>query len=149
MRRTRADSIPENSTAMANASMEELLMRHSSPILHSSTGRAVASPLAERNSSPSPLRLNRPRSNPRTRTPMRAEEDQDEQEGPRRITIRPMTGAAVGTDMASSYTARHVSWSSSFYISASLASEHCLVTYRYTLYHIFTSHFCLRACNTS
>lgn len=107
MRRTRADSIPENSTAMANASMEELLMRHSSPILHSSTGRAVASPLAERNSSPSPLRLNRPRSNPRTRTPMRAEEDQDEQEGPRRITIRPMAGAAVGTDMASSYTARH------------------------------------------
>jgi hypothetical protein len=81
-------------------------------------------------SNPSPLRLNRPRSNPRNRTPNRASiEEQEEKEQEevmerrvlqrqqvvnnlhtdidqpiimegRRITIRPMAGAAVGTNMA-------------------------------------------------
>lgn len=124
-RRTqRSDSIPENSEAttgipgapaMTNASMEELLMRHSSPLFNRSTGEAVTSPLAERNSSPSPLRLNRPRSNPRSRTPMRIpeqEEEQQEQIGSttegRRITIRLGSGSGVGTN-TTSYASRRVS----------------------------------------
>lgn len=111
----RSNSIPENSEATAgamataDASIEELLMRHSSPVFNRSTGEAVASPLAERNSSPSPLRLNRPRSNPRSRTPMRISEEHDQEstttEG-RRITIRLGTGSGVGTNTAS-YSSRH------------------------------------------
>jgi len=77
MSRTRANSIPENNAA-GTTSIEELLMRHSSPLLHGSTGEVVTSPLAERTSSPSPLRLNRPRSNPRNRTPMRIAEQEEE-----------------------------------------------------------------------
>jgi hypothetical protein len=86
----------------------ELLMRHSSPLISiQTTGVRVTSPLAERNSSPSPLHLSRPRSNPRNRTPMRYESPLNadaflptNNEG-RRITIRPMTaGRAVGTTMA-------------------------------------------------
>jgi hypothetical protein len=96
-------------------------------------------------SSPSPLRLNRPRSNPRQRTPNRATVEEEQQQQPpqqqqeevmerrvlqrqhfvnnnynttttsghnmegRRITIRPLAGAAVGTNMAGtrvSYKAR-------------------------------------------
>ena len=90
----------------------DLLMRHSSPLVVRS---GATSPAAERNSSPSPLRLSRPRSNPRNRTPMRYESplnadafrlrEEDEEEAPatnegRRITIRPMVGSAVGFTMA-------------------------------------------------
>lgn len=46
----------------------ELLMRHSSPLM---TANLMTSPSTERNSSPSPMGLTRPRSNPRNRTPMR------------------------------------------------------------------------------
>jgi hypothetical protein len=119
-RRHRSDSIPEDRvvppSSIANTATDnsmDLLMRHSSPLV--TTGAravvSVASPLAERrNGSPSPLRLNRPRSNPRNRTPNRAVEEEPERverrvaqrqeitEG-RRITIRPMAGAAVGTNM--------------------------------------------------
>ena len=90
----------------------DLLMRHSSPLVRGS----VTSPVAERNSSPSPLRLSRPRTNPRNRTPMRyesplnantfriQEEDEEEprmatNEG-RRITIRQFAGRAVGSTIA-------------------------------------------------
>jgi hypothetical protein len=95
----------------------------------SSTSGGRSSSSSNNNSSPSPLRLNRPRSNPRNRTPNRAtiEEEGKEQEElverrvmqrqqvvsnsndnntrqrsmeGRRITIRPMAGAAVGTNMA-------------------------------------------------
>lgn len=123
----------------ADRELEALLMRHSSPlavIRPGSAGRplssssssnpdavtgagdaaataAAASPtlLERRNSSPSPLRLNRPRSNPRNRTPMLYEDPQDRggegadaaaarrNEG-RRMTIRPGAGAAVGTHLA-------------------------------------------------
>mmetsp|Transcript_12103 Transcript_12103/g.22502 ORF Transcript_12103/g.22502 Transcript_12103/m.22502 type:complete len:465 (+) Transcript_12103:74-1468(+) len=146
LRRNRADSIPEDRAIVNNAeddsnnnhnivnnndnmenesSMEELLLRHSSPlVLASRSGQpGVTSPLTtERNSSPSPLRLNRPRSNPRNRTPNRVVDDEQPQQRPRqqqvaveerrvvqrqavtnegrRITIRPMAGAAVGTNMA-------------------------------------------------
>ena len=132
----RSDSIPEHSettpgdngaatTADADASIGELLMRHSSPLLNPATGRAVTSPLAQRNSSPSPLRLNRPRSNPRSRTPMRIPEEHhpdeelttstsstsvsnnyDTTEG-RRITIRLGAGSGVGTNTVS-YASRQV-----------------------------------------
>ncbi|KAL3906347.1 MAG: hypothetical protein SGARI_004043, partial [Bacillariaceae sp.] len=122
-RRHRSDSIPEDSVAppesLRNSSdavdnSMELLMRHSSPLVRTSaraSGSGVSSPLADRTGSPSPLRLNRPRSNPRNRTPNRATEEQPERverrvsqrqestEG-QRITIRPMAGAAVGTNMA-------------------------------------------------
>jgi len=88
-------------------------MRHSSPVLSRTTGEAVTSPLAQRNSSPSPLRLNRPRSNPRSRTPMRVpEEDHEESasnnttEG-RRITIRLGAGSSVGNN-APSYSSRQI-----------------------------------------
>jgi len=105
----RSDSIPENGEATTgaasteNASIEELLMRHSSPILNRVTGETVTSPLAERNSSPSPLRLNRPRSNPRSRTPMRIPEHAEEQDTTenRRITIRLGSGSGVGTNTVS------------------------------------------------
>mmetsp|Transcript_8366 Transcript_8366/g.19278 ORF Transcript_8366/g.19278 Transcript_8366/m.19278 type:complete len:465 (+) Transcript_8366:122-1516(+) len=115
----RSDSIPEHSetttgpAVAANASIEELLMRHSSPIFNRSTGAAVTSPLAERNSSPSPLRMNRPRSNPRSRTPMRIPEQEEQEETAAgstaaaattegcRITIRLGTGSGVGTNTAS------------------------------------------------
>lgn len=116
----RSDSIPENSetttgassTSDANASIEELLMRHSSPLLNQRTGEAVTSPLAERNSSPSPMRLNRPRSNPRSRTPMRISEQQEEEQaevasGSGRITIRLGSGSAVGANTIS-YASRRV-----------------------------------------
>lgn len=138
---------------VADNSME-LLMRHSSPLLLDLTTRSnattttttstmdrsnvmfvvstTASSSGARNNntaSPSPLRLNRPRSNPRNRTPNRAIEGEEEpqqrqeevverrvlqrqlvvendndnddhrMEG-RRITIRPMAGAAVGTSIA-------------------------------------------------
>ena len=121
-RRTRrADSIPEDTTigtAVANASLEELLMRHSSPV-------ARVTALVERNNSPSPLRLNRPRSNPRNRTPMRMTEQEEDQEERfaereetatqgRNITIRPMAGAPVGTSSAS-FTARRVSRNGQFF----------------------------------
>jgi hypothetical protein len=89
-----------------NAQME-LLMRHSSPVVRA--GQEVTSPLSERNTSPSTLRMHRPRSNPRNRTPMRFESPlqsyrirEGENEGEavaheaRRITIRPMAGSAVG-----------------------------------------------------
>jgi hypothetical protein len=102
MSATAGDGVQE-----VNAQME-LLMRHSSPIVRE--GQAVASPLAERNTSPSTLRMHRPRSNPRNRTPMRFESPlqsyrirEGENEGgaveheARRITIRPMAGSAVGT----------------------------------------------------
>jgi hypothetical protein len=103
----------------------ELLLRHSSPLLERTLGQAPRTttsvlfvPSEQRsgnnnNTSPSPLRLNRPRSNPRNRTPNRMENETEEPrrvvqrqemisdrvEG-RRITIRPMAGAAVGTNMA-------------------------------------------------
>ena len=123
----RSDSIPENSeaatgeTGTADASIEELLMRHSSPIFNGRTGEAVTSPLAERNSSPSPLRLNRPRSNPRSRTPMRiTEHEEEEQEGRTssaaesgRITIRLGSGSAVGSNTVS-YASRRVRTSFGF-----------------------------------
>ncbi len=109
----RSDSIPEHSETttgssnMGEASIEELLMRHSSPIFNRRTGEAVTSPLTERNSSPSPMRLNRPRSNPRSRTPMRIPEQHEEDdvagsttEG-QRITIRLGTGSAVGANTVS------------------------------------------------
>jgi hypothetical protein len=85
----------------------ELLMRHSSPVVRAGSAE---SPLSERNSSPSPLRMNRPRSNPRNRTPMRYTSPlnadafripEGDQEGEaRRISIRPLAGRAVGTTMA-------------------------------------------------
>ncbi|KAG7362837.1 hypothetical protein IV203_026197 [Nitzschia inconspicua] len=114
----------------------ELLMRHSSPLLvDRSTATTPRSSVlsflsppercinSNSNTSPSPLRLNRPRSNPRNRTPNRIEEDVNEEEPVerrvlerqqllpginnhegrmegRRITIRPMAGAAVGTNIA-------------------------------------------------
>jgi hypothetical protein len=125
-RMQRSDSIPEDSEATtraastANASIEELLMRHSSPILNRVTGETVTSPLEERNSSPSPLRLNRPRSNPRSRTPMRIpghEEEQDEIASStmenRRITIRLGSGSGVGTNTVS-YASRRVRLSFGF-----------------------------------
>ena len=101
-------SMPSNSatTAMANdasssaATIEELLMRHSSPLLldraatsdddndndDDETAVGVVTPLSSpqvaairrKNSSPSPLRLNRPRSNPRVRTPMRIDEHNED-----------------------------------------------------------------------
>jgi hypothetical protein len=134
VRRSRADSIPEDrettatltSSSIGDASSSppaattpmELLFRHSSPLVLRS-GRAATSPLTERNSSPSPLRLNRPRSNPRNRTPMRAQEGEDGEEetqiptgsqrqeqrrvagretflGGLHINIRPSAGRAVG-----------------------------------------------------
>jgi len=108
-RMQRSDSIPEDRESIegaavtANASIGELLMRHSSPLLNRRTGEAVTSPLAERNSSPSPLRLNRPRSNPRSRTPMRIPEHEEEQDDipiteneSSRITIRLGSGRGVG-----------------------------------------------------
>lgn len=115
----RSDSIPEHSEATpgdsstADASIEELLMRHSSPLFNRRTGEAVTSPLAERNSSPSPMRLNRPRSNPRSRTPMRIPEEDVQEEivgaaaESRRITIRLGSGSAVGSNTVS-YTSRRV-----------------------------------------
>lgn len=120
-RMQRSDSIPENSEAAtgpastANASIEELLMRHSSPIFNRTTGERVTSPMAERNSSPSPLRLNRPRSNPRSRTPMRISEHEEGNEEEvensvpesRRITIRLGSGSGVGTNSVS-YASRRV-----------------------------------------
>jgi hypothetical protein len=91
----------------------ELFMRHSSPIDRPSSNQP--SPLTVRNSSPSPMDLSRPRSNPRNRTPMRFEsplgsdafqipEGEEEtvpntNEG-RRITILPMAGSARGTNIA-------------------------------------------------
>ena len=122
-RRQRSDSIPEDrvapasdlaataTAASATDNSMDLLMRHSSPLVMTVGRTNVASPLSERNGSPSPLRLNRPRSNPRNRTPNRANEEEPERverrvsqrqesmEG-RRITIRPMAGAPVGTNMA-------------------------------------------------
>lgn len=136
MRRTqRSDSIPEHSEATtgasnaADVSIQELLMRHSSPLYNRSTGEAIASPMAERNSSPSPLRLNRPRSNPRSRTPMRIPEGDDEQgdigsstrEG-RRITFRLGSGSAIGVNTAS-YAARRVSVHITVYRSIFLCVE--------------------------
>ena len=117
----RSDSIPENGEATTgaasteNASIEELLMRHSSPILNRVTGETVTSPLAERNSSPSPLRLNRPRSNPRSRTPMRIPEHAEEQDTTenRRITIRLGSGSGVGTNTVS-YASQRVRLSFGF-----------------------------------
>ena len=119
-RRQRSDSIPEDRPSDAAAATDnsmDLLMRHSSPLVMTAGRTNVASPLGERNGSPSPLRLNRPRSNPRNRTPNRANEEEPERverrvaerqetmEG-RRITIRPMAGAAVGTNIAGT----RVSW---------------------------------------
>lgn len=100
---TSNESVDELSGEMA------LLMRHSSPIVRG--GQEVTSPLAQRRTlTPSPLRMHRPRSNPRTRTPMRFESPLQqlrideanegvvvEEHEARRITIRPMAGAAVGT----------------------------------------------------
>mmetsp|Transcript_5976 Transcript_5976/g.14806 ORF Transcript_5976/g.14806 Transcript_5976/m.14806 type:complete len:535 (-) Transcript_5976:2855-4459(-) len=115
--------------------LESLLMRHSSPLAvvgrpGSAGGRRQPGGddneydqdhddhhfpgLIRRNSnsSPSPLRLNRPRSNPRNRTPMRYNEEEQEQqeivgrggEGgnqQQRIAIRPLTaGTAVGAHLA-------------------------------------------------
>jgi hypothetical protein len=97
----------------------ELLMRHSSPFAREG---GEASPLTERNSSPSPLRLTRPRSNPRNRTPMRYQSPLNndgaipEEEGPTGagghgggITIRPTAGRAVGTVLGARTAFRHVS----------------------------------------
>jgi len=119
-RRMRADSIPEYSevatgaASTANASIEDLLMRHSSPLFNRMTGEAVTSPLAERHSSPSPLRLIRPRSNPRSRTPMRVLEHEEEQEETtsstresRRITIRLASGSGVEKN-TTSYASRRI-----------------------------------------
>ena len=51
-----------------------LLMRHSSPLVVAIDEAAVLTPLMNRrNSSISPIQATRPRSNPRTRTPMRYE----------------------------------------------------------------------------
>jgi hypothetical protein len=112
-----------SATGSTTETSVELLMRHSSPLVIGAGtavgGLGLSSPLSERNSSPSPLRLNRPRSNPRTRTPNRAVIEDDDvllerrvaqqlqetrthtttNEG-RRITIRPMAGAPVGTNIA-------------------------------------------------
>jgi hypothetical protein len=137
-RRQRSDSIPEDRVVQSSTTITtttammiensntvdnsiEYLMRHSSPLSVLVSPRVV-SPATERrnsNSSPSPLRMNRPRSNPRNRTPNRATEEGDDDHQPRRqrqqqqqqqvssnntnegrrITIRPMAGAAVGTNM--------------------------------------------------
>lgn len=124
--------------------MEQLLLRHSSPLVLASSvsERSTTTTIPRSNlqqqqrqrsnsnaSSPSPLRLNRPRSNPRNRTPNRIQEEEHQQQAVddvvverrvlerqqiisieqqaaeermegRRITIRPMAGAAVGTSMA-------------------------------------------------
>lgn len=122
-------------------SMADVLMRRSSPLIIDrpqdsvSTGidnaglvvmrrsvrsGSVSSPVASRGGA-SPIRLSRPRSNPRSRTPMRYESpieanafrirEEDEEPSRRqadtatmggrvegqRITIRPMAGHAVGT----------------------------------------------------
>jgi hypothetical protein len=91
----------------------EALMRRSSPLVRSpappSPLLTAATPSPLRSSSASPLRLTRPRSNPRTRTPMRYESPLnsnafriDEEPrlthttGGQRITIRPLAGSAVG-----------------------------------------------------
>jgi hypothetical protein len=111
--RTTADSSVVTATASAAAApstvgaissspsttpMGALLMRHSSPLILPS-GRAATSPLTERNSSPSPLRLNRPRSNPRNRTPMlvRQEDhyDDDEEHVQDTIVLRTRVGVSV------------------------------------------------------
>ena len=94
----------------------DLLMRHSSPIDRLNQPNGNPSPITMRNSSPSPIGLSRPRSNPRNRTPMRyesplptaafriPEEQHDDQGGHfttegRRITILPMAGSARGTNV--------------------------------------------------
>lgn len=91
--------------------IEELLLRHSSPMGPDRRQPNQPSPLTVRNSSPSPLGLSRPRSNPRNRTPMRFESplhsntfripeepaDTNTNEG-RRITILPSAGRAVGAN---------------------------------------------------
>lgn len=100
----------------------ELLMRHSSPY----TREGIASPTVvaeQRNGSPSPLRLNRPRSNPRNRTPMRYTSPL-QADAFRRIpedrpavavaagggiTIRPTAGRAVGVTLAGRTAFRQVS----------------------------------------
>ena len=89
----------------------EALMRRSSPLVRSPAPPSLSlAPVTPPHSgTPSPLRLTRPRSNPRNRTPMRYESPLDPSafridEEPRparttegqRITIRPLAGSAVG-----------------------------------------------------
>ena len=119
----------------ATSSNLDVLMRRSSPLIRSSgPGMAIEESMADMmnhrgGSNPrssatrsSPLRLSRPRSNPRNRTPMRYESplnadafrnideepttaNRTRMEG-QRITIRPLAGMAVGTTVATG----RVSW---------------------------------------
>ena len=68
-----------HSTADVSASIKESLLRHSSPLFNQYTGVAVVLPLAERNNSPSLLRLNCPWSNPGSQTPMRISKGHNEE----------------------------------------------------------------------
>jgi hypothetical protein len=91
----------------------QALMRRSSPLVRPSAPPSLLleplTPSPLRSSTVSPLRLTRPRSNPRNRTPMRYESPLnsnafriDEEPRPnrategQRITIRPLAGSAVG-----------------------------------------------------
>ena len=105
----------------------DLLMRHSSPYTRDGAPPSPMTLERNNNGSPSPLRLNRPRSNPRNRTPMRyaspttaaalqgggggGGDNNDAaaafrripEHGPvatRGITILPTAGRAVGTALA-------------------------------------------------
>jgi hypothetical protein len=113
-------------TNSSSASPLDLLMRHSSPFTArgGESGAVISSTasstLTERTTSPSLLL--RPRSNPRTRTPMRyaavmGGTGDDDGTAPRpgggiaagtRITIRPNAGRAVGTTLRSRPSVRGV-----------------------------------------
>lgn len=106
--------IPRPEAANDEDNQMELLMRHSSPFTRD--GEVASPAAAERNGSPSPLRLNRPRSNPRNRTPMRYASPLHDDSLRRRIpedrpaarydiTIRPTAGRAVGTAIAAGRSA--------------------------------------------